>query len=194
MRESGTFELSTDSAAVLDRVCEAYGFSTSLQLADHLNMAASSMSARRKRGVFPADIFVQCALETKINLEWLATGSGKKFDNHELDIFKLPRKKLVDGQVYDSGYMMFDKALFRAGTELPSEPMCILDEKIQYIIDQKFAEVYDGEWLVHIEGKSRIRTLTRIPIRKVRVSGIGTAFDCDIDDIDIIGKVSLTIS
>jgi hypothetical protein len=193
MRENEKYTLPTDSALVLDRVCEAYGFGTSLQLAEHLDMAASSMSARRKRGVFPADIVVQCVLETGVNLDWLTTGEGRKFNNAELDILKLQRQKLVDGQLYDSGFVMLDKAFFLAGKPLPEDPICLLDEKNQYVIDKNFSEVFDGEWLVNIEGKISVRTLVRIPIRKVRVSGVGMAFDCDIDDINVLGKVVLTL-
>ncbi|ELR0589983.1 phage repressor protein CI [Escherichia coli] len=186
--------LDVDSTPVLNRVIEAYGFTQKLQLAEHLDMAASSLSSRYKRGVFPADIVVKCIAETGANLEWLATGIGKKFENDELDILKMPRKKLVDGQLFDSGHAMFDKIFFRAGTPLPSDPVCIQDEKAQYILDQQFAEVFDGEWLVNIEGKASIRTLTRIPVKKVRVSGVGMAFDCALEDIDVLGRVVLVIS
>ncbi|MDM3091570.1 helix-turn-helix domain-containing protein [Citrobacter sp. Cf072] len=185
--------LDVDSTPILNRVIEAYGFTQKLQLAEHLDMAASSLSSRYKRGVFPADIVVKCIAETGVNLEWLATGEGKKFNDNELDILKFPRKKLVDGQLYDSGYAMFDKIFFRAGTPLPAAPICVQDEKAQYILDQQFAEVFDGEWLVNIEGKSSIRTLTRIPVKKVRVSGVGMAFDCGLEDIEIIGRVVMTI-
>ncbi|HBM3076871.1 TPA: phage repressor protein CI [Klebsiella oxytoca] len=187
-------DLDVDSTPILDRVIEAYGFTQKLQLAEHLDMAASSLSSRYKRGVFPADIVVKCIAETGVNLEWLATGEGKKFSDDELDIMKFPSKKLVDGQLYDSGYIMFDKVFFRPGTPLPVHPVCIKDEKAHYILDQKFAEVFDGEWLVNIEGKTSIRTLTRIPIKKVRVSGVGMAFDCALEDIDVIGRVLLIIS
>lgn len=186
--------LDVDSTPVLDRVIEAYGFTQKLQLAEHLDMAASSLSSRYKRGVFPADIVVKCIAETGANLEWLATGTGKKFENDELDIIKMPRKKLVDGQLFDSGHVMFDKIFFRAGTPLPSDPICVQDEKAQYILDQNFAEVFDGEWLVNIEGKASVRTLTRIPVKKVRVSGIGMAFDCALEDINVLGRVILIIS
>ncbi|MGL0763079.1 phage repressor protein CI [Citrobacter freundii] len=186
--------LDVDSTPVLNRVIEAYGFTQKLQLAEHLDMAASSLSSRYKRGVFPADIVVKCIAETGANLEWLATGIGKKFENDELDILKMPRKKLVDGQLFDSGHAMFDKIFFRAGTQLPSDPICIQDEKAQYILDQQFAEVFDGEWLVNIEGKASIRTLTRIPVKMVRVSGIGMAFDCALEDIHVLGRVVLVIS
>lgn len=184
----------TDSTPVLDRIIEAYGFTQKMQLAEHLDMAASSLSSRYKRGGLPADIMVKCMAETGVNLEWLVTGSGKKFDDEELDILKFPRKKLVDGQLYDSGYVMFDKILFRAGVPLPTSPICVQDEKAQYILDQQFSEVFDGEWLVNIEGKTSIRTLTRIPVKKVRVSGVGMAFDCGLEDIDIIGRVVMTIT
>lgn len=187
------FEQIGHSSDVLNRVIEAYGFTSKLQLADHFEMASSSLSARFKRGIFPADMVVRCVAETGASLEWLSTGHGKKFDDEELDIMKFPRKKLVDGQLYDSGYVMFDKVFFRAGLPLPTAPLCMQDEKAQYILDQKFSEVFDGEWLVNIEGKIGIRTLTRIPVKKVRVSGVGMAFDCGIDDIQIIGRVVLTL-
>ncbi|XYQ55541.1 phage repressor protein CI [Pectobacterium carotovorum] len=192
----GTFKinLDVDSSPILDRVIEAYGFTQKLQLAEHLDMAASTLSGRYKRGVFPADIVLKCIAETGVNLEWLAMGKGKKFDDESLDILKFPHKKLVDGQLYDSGYVMFDKALFLPGVQLPEEPFCVIDEKTQYLIDKKFADVYDGEWLVEIEEKTSIRTLTRIPVRKVRVSGVGMAFDCALEDINVLGRVIMTIS
>lgn len=183
-----------DSTPVLDRMIEAYGFTSKLMLAQHFDMAASSLSGRYRRGGFPADMAVQCVAETGVSLEWLASGEGKKFENDQLDIMRFPRKKLVDGQIFESGYVMFDKVLFRAGTHIPSEPICVQDEKAQYILDQQFSEVFDGEWLVNIEGKCSIRTLTRIPIKKVRVSGVGMAFDCAMDDIEILGRVVLTIN
>lgn len=183
-----------DSTPVLDRMIEAYGFTSKLMLAQHFDMAASTLSGRYRRGGFPADMAARCVADTGVSLEWLATGEGKKFEDDQLDIMKFPRKKLVDGKLYDSGYVMFDKVFFRAGTPLPSDPICVQDEKAQYILDQKFAEVFDGEWLVNIEGKSSIRTLTRIPVKKVRVSGVGMAFDCGLEDIEIIGRVVMTIT
>jgi len=188
------FEQIGHSSEVLDRVIEAYGFTSKLQLADHFDMASSSLSARFKRGIFPADMVVRCVAETGASLEWLSTGHGKKFDDDSLDIMKFARKKLVDGQLFDSGYVMFDKVFFRAGVPLPSSPVCVQDEKAQYILDEKYTEVFDGEWLVNIEGKASIRTLTRIPVKKVRISGVGMAFDCALDDITVIGRVVIVIT
>ena len=186
-------DLSSDSASVLDRVIEAYGFPSKMMLAQHLDMAASSLSSRYKRGGFPADIVVRCMAETGVSLEWLATGKGEKHADQPSDILRLPRRKLVDGQLFDAGYAVFDKVFFRAGVPLPGDPFCLQDEKAQYVIDKTFDDIYDGEWLVNIEGKISVRSLIRIPVRKVRVSGVGTAFDCALEEIEVLGRVVITI-
>ncbi|MDS0023165.1 phage repressor protein CI [Enterobacter kobei] len=188
-----SFEQIGHSSDVLDRVVDAYGFTSKLQLADHFDMASSSLSARFKRGIFPADMVVRCVAETGASLEWLATGQGRKFDDEELDILKMPRRKIVDGLIYEAGMYMLDKVSFLPGVPLPTSPLCVLEGNNQFIVDTSFTEVYDDQWLVEIEGKTSIRTLTRIPIKKVRVSGVGMAFDCGIDDITVIGRVVLTI-
>lgn len=187
------FDMSGESAPVLDRVIEAYGFSTKIMLADHLGIASSSLAGRYKRGGFPADIVVRCMAETGANLEWLATGDGRKFTDEALDILKLPRRKIVDGQLYEAGFYLLDKVSFLPGKPIPQDAICVIDASTQYIVDQHYSEIYDDEWLVEIEGKISVRTLTRIPVKKVRVSGIGMAFDCSIDDISVLGRVVLTI-
>ncbi|EBF1320168.1 phage repressor protein [Salmonella enterica] len=187
-------DFSQGGSEVLDRVIQAYGFNTKLALAEHLDIASSSLANRYKRDFFPADIVVRCMAETGATLEWLATGQGRKFNDDELDIMKLPRKKIVDGKLYESGFLMLDKVTFLPGKPLPQNPICVIDNTMQYIVDQHFTEVYDDVWLVEVEGKTSVRTLTRIPVGKVRVSGVGMAFDCAIDDIVVIGRVVLTIS
>ncbi|MGG7524135.1 phage repressor protein CI [bacterium BS0013] len=186
-------EFSKGGSEVLDRVIQAYGFTSKLALANHLDIASSSLANRYKRDFFPSDIVVRCIAETGATLEWLATGQGKKFNDEELDIMKMSRRKIVDGKLYDAGFLMLDKVTFLPGKPLPKNPLCVIDGSQQYIIEQDFSEVYDDEWLVEIEGKNSVRTLTRIPIKQVRVSGIGMAFDCGIDDIKIIGRVVLQI-
>ncbi|MBB1528937.1 hypothetical protein H4Q82_20865 [Pectobacterium carotovorum subsp. carotovorum] len=58
----------------------------------------------------------------------------------------------------------------------------------------KLDEVADGKWLVEIEGKTSVRDLTRIPVGKVRVSGVGTEFDCFVHEVLVIAKIKTTIS
>ncbi|NJD00751.1 phage repressor protein CI [Candidatus Erwinia dacicola] len=181
---------------VLDRVIEAYGFSTKLALADHLGIASSSLANRYKRDFFPADVVVRCMAETGATLEWLVTGQGLKHSDGELDVMSFPRYKIVDGQLLDDGIFMLDKNAFLPGKALPKEPISVLEGSTHYIIDKDFGEIYDNSWLIEIEGKTSVRVLTRIPVKKVRVSGVGpgASFDCSLDEINIIGRVALTIN
>ncbi|EJT6938631.1 phage repressor protein [Cronobacter sakazakii] len=188
-----SFEQIGHSSEVLDRILEAYGFTSKLMLAEHFDMASSSLAGRYKRGGFPADMVVRCVAETGASLEWIATGQGRKFIDEEIDILKMPRRKIVDGLLYDAGMYMLDKVSFLPGKPLPLNNLCVLEGATHYIIDCQFNEIYDDAWLVEIEGKASVRTLTRIPIKKVRVSGVGMAFDCNIDEIKVIGRVVLTI-
>lgn len=182
-------------AEVLDRVIEAYGFKTKIALADHLGIASSSLAMRYRRDYFPSDIVVRCMAETGATLEWLATGFGSKFDSDEIDMLRIPRQKIVDGLLYDSDHLKLDKATFLPGRPTPSKPKCVIEGSVTYVVESDFQEIFDGEWLVEIEGKTSIKSLTRIPVKRIRVSGNGsTAFDCGIDEIRIIGRVILTIA
>ena len=182
-------EMFGDSAPVLDRIIEAYGFSSKIMLAQHFEMASSSLAGRYKRDNFPADLVVRCMAETGANLEWLATGQGKKFDNQELDILRLQKYKIIDGKEFNADRVMYDKVLFKQGVPLPIDPIVVQDGENHFIVDRKFNEVYDGKWLVKIDDKISIRELTRMPLQRVRISGVGMAFDCELKDISIIGRL-----
>ncbi len=187
------FNFPNSSTEALDRVVEAYGFSMKVQLSEHLGIAASSLSARYKRDVFPSDIVLQCAMETGANLEWLVTGKGPKLENSKSDTLTLSRKKLVNGKIESIGYVMLDKTMILPPKPELKNPICLVDEGTQYIIEHEFSEVFDGDWLVEIEGKTSIRRLTRIPVKRIKVHGDGTTFDCNITDITIIGHVALKV-
>lgn len=181
------FDFTKGGGNTLNRVIEAYGFSSKIALAAHLGIAGSSLSMRYKRDAFPADIVVRCALETGANLEWLTFGTGKPFTNEKVDILKLPCSRLINGNLSLYDNVMFDKTMFK--DVMPLTPKCIKEDSTYYIIDEKFHDIFDGKWLVNIEGKVSIRELTRIPIKRVRVSGSGIPFDCNLDDLHILGRV-----
>ncbi|WP_324187747.1 MULTISPECIES: phage repressor protein CI [Proteus] len=68
------------------------------------------------------------------------------------------------------------------------------DGKNYYLVDKKHGKVFDGQWLVKIDGRFSIRTLTRMPMQKARVSGSGMAFDCDLADLTVVGRVVAEIN
>lgn len=193
MNNNRNFSFPESSAEVLDRVMDAYGFTTKIQIAEHYDMAASSLSARYKRNIFPADMVVQCSIETGANIEWLTFGTGSKFASEKLDILKVSKFVLVEGKIAPAGYYLLDKVSF-GQSSIPGAPVCIVDGLTSYIIDKQFHAVTDGEWLIQIDGEYSLRTLTRMPMQKVRVSGSGMAFDCDLSDLEISGRVVVSIS
>lgn len=189
MNNNQSFSFPNSSSVVLDRVMEAYGFTTKIQLALHFGMAASSLTARYKRDIFPADMVIQCSLETGANLEWLTYGTGSVFESMKLDLMKIEKFALIEGSLYQSGYYMLDKALFLQ-SPLPSSPICLSHENVTYIIDKSFNSINDGEWLIIIDDEYSLRTLTKMPQQKVRVSNAGISFDCDMSALEVAGKVS----
>ena len=188
---------------VIKRLLQAYGLTTRKALCDQLGVSTSTMSTRWMRDIFPADWVIQCAIETKASLEWLSFGVGEicpkennttptgqsdsANDNALNDVVAVARKKLVDGNLYDSNFVLLDKAIIPRSIH---SPIVILTEGQLYLADSRFDEVTDGTWIVEIEGKTSIRDLIRIPVGKVMVKAKKTeySFECMLDDIKPIAK------
>lgn len=188
------FSFPSSSAEALDRVVEAYGFNLKVELAEHLGIASSSLSSRYKREVFPADIVLQCSIETGANIDWLISGKGESFGKSAPVGSYIDRLKLIDGRLEDAGSLIFDFSLLNDDVASDQNLVSVKDKDVNYIVARRLDEIQDGHWLVEIEGKVGFRSLTRIPIRKLRVGSGETSFECGIDDIKAIGKVVLTIS
>lgn len=188
------FSFPSSSAEALDRVVEAYGFNLKVELAEHLGIASSSLSSRYKREVFPADIVLQCSIETGANIDWLISGKGESFGKSAPMGNSIDRLKLIDGRLEDAGSLIFDFSLLNDDVASDPNLVSVKDKDVNYIVARGLDEIQDGHWLVEIEGKAGFRSLTRIPIRKLRVGSGETSFECGIDDIKAIGKVVLTIS
>lgn len=188
------FSFPSSSAEALNRVVEAYGFNLKVELAEHLGIASSSLSSRYKREVFPADIVLQCSIETGANIDWLISGKGESFGKSAPMGSSIDRLKLIDGRLEDAGSLIFDFSLLNDEVASDQNLISVKDKDVNYIVARGLDEIQDGHWLVEIEGKASFRFLTRIPIRKLRVGSGETSFECGIDDIKAIGKVVLTIS
>ncbi|HBQ1909088.1 TPA: phage repressor protein CI [Klebsiella pneumoniae] len=172
---------------VLDRICEAYGFSQKIQLANHFDIASSSLSNRYTRGAISYDFAAHCALETGANLRWLLTGEGQAFassassdDTKSIEAFTLSEEILKS-----DGFLNIDAQFF---TKPLADGMVVRTEGRLHFIDKQ-ASLSDGLWLVDIEGGISIRELTKLPGRKLHVTGGKVPFECGIDDIKALGRV-----
>lgn len=175
----------------IERLVEAYGFSTRQALADHLKVSKSTLATRYMRDIFPSDWVITCALETGASLEWLTTGCGLKFEHDKSDILSLEKKKLLDGVLYPSGNIFFDKVM------LPSESQELFivdDSSVFYIVDASNSEIQDGMWLVNIDGLFSVRLVARIAGNKLRITNKTLSFDCNKDEIIRSGRVIKTIA
>lgn len=179
-------DLEKGGRGAIERMVEAYGFTTRQALCDQLGVSKGTLANRYMRDSFPADWVIQCSLETGASLKWLTFGIGAVFENTQTDITELPRKKIVDGKMFDSSFYYFDKAF------LPKnmiEPYVLELENTKYFADKKYTDIKDGTWLLDMDGTIAIKDIFKLPVGKIRVSDSNISFDCTPDDIKIIAKV-----
>ncbi|EKN5091450.1 phage repressor protein [Yersinia enterocolitica] len=175
----------------IDRLIEAYGFTTRQALCDHLGVSKSTLATRYMRDIFPAEWIIQGALETGVSLSWLTTGEGVMFENAKLnDVVQIPRKKLLDGKLYDSNFYMFDKTLLPDNL---GSPIAVLVDKKIYLADLKFDEISNGTWIFKIDNNTVIGNILRMPKNKVKILMGATDFECPIDELMYIGRVKIEI-
>lgn len=172
---------------VLNRICDAYGYSQKIQLARHFNIAASSLQNRYTRGTISYDFIVHCSLDTGASIHWLLTGNGSRFsgDTPKYDILEIASFTLSEGKLLESGILSIDPKLF--GKAL-IRPECVKSDGRTHVIEQD-ASISDGLWLVDIEGSISIRELALLPARKLHVTGGRVPFECGIDEIKTLGRV-----
>ncbi len=169
----------------IERMVEAYGFTTRQALCDKLGVSKSTLATRYMRDSFPSDWVIQCALETGVALKWLTFGSGPIYQNAQTDIIEVECKKIVDGQLVNASYIMFDKVFL---PETSGKLEIITLDNFSYFTDNNVNDIEDGLWVLEIEGKVSVREIVRIPIRKIKIFG-ANPFECSLGDIKFLSKV-----
>ena len=149
-----------NNEALLNRICEVYGFTQKIQLANHFKIAASSLQNRYTRGNMSYDFAVHCALETGADLRWLMTGEGDKnlSSKEQNSSQELPFFTLSEGSLRESGVLSIDNQLLVNSSKCnlhKSENSCYITEKE--------APLADGLWVVDVEGAVSLRELTVLP-------------------------------
>ena len=179
-------DFSQGGKKAIERMVEAYGFTTRQALCEQLGISKSSLATRYMRDSFPSDWVIQCALETGVNIKWLVTGLPPKHEYLTSDIINIQKIKLIDGVLLDAGTRMFDKVFIPDGL---SSPSVISNGNNSYFIERDFTDVVDGDWLISIDGKHSIKQVIRIPDNKVKINYGNIIVDMNINDLVFIGKV-----
>lgn len=159
--------------AAIERLVEAYVFSTRKALAEQLDVSKSSLANWYMRDTFPTDWITQGALKTGVSLNWLTTGLGLKQSSKTAATEELAQFSFTAGKMLEDGSCIFD-ALFLP-TNLPS-PIVVREGRTTYICDQKFAEVLDGHWLININGTYSGRLITRLLKGMIKISTSENSF------------------
>ncbi|CAD5354074.1 Repressor protein CI [Enterobacter cancerogenus] len=180
-----TLDFNQGGRAAIQRLVQAYGFSTRQALADHLNVSKSTLAKRYLKDTFPSDWIIKCSLESRTSLSWLATGQGKISLNTCNDILSIKCVKMINGNLYDGSFCSLDKTLV---PETNDKPLIIFDGIKSYLANQFSYNLTDDTWLVNIEGVYSIRQLTRVPIGRIVVKNNDYSFSCNIIGIDIVAK------
>lgn len=182
------YNFSTGGKAAVDRVMKVYGFRFKTELANHLGLTNSTIATWIQRDHFPAEVIIQCALETGVNLEWLATGNGEMGEKEIIQDLILERKIIEGGIANSIDKILFDSKLLPANIK---NPLAIKNENLTYIITPEISNIANGQYLIEIEGKLSINDIERIPVNKLRISEgeLKMPIECGIDDIKILGRV-----
>ncbi|WP_343711528.1 phage repressor protein CI [Kosakonia radicincitans] len=171
----------------IERIVQAYGFSSRQELCRHLDVSQSTMANRIMRGNFPADWVLICAMETGTSLEWLTYGRGdSNIINQDSSPTKIEFKNITNGKFSSSNWVEYDAQL------LPGEvnaPLLIRFEKQTFLVDETETEVTDGLWLIEIDGLVSVKELYRFPGGRIRVENGKASFECKAEEIKVLGKV-----
>lgn len=183
-------DLETGAREGIERICEAYGFTSRNQLARHLGITNSSLGSRILRNNFPSDIALRCSLETGASLLWLVTGDGAMFDHASSDIVRIPSFKFDNSKLVKTSSLMFDKVMIPDHT---GDLEIIVEGNAKYLVDKANYAAAEGKYLIEYSGTQSIKELSLLPGNKLRIDWGKYPLDCEIDDVTILGKVIMTM-
>lgn len=183
------YNIKTGAREAVARICEVYGFTSRLQLAQYLEISPSALGTRIMRDNFPADLVLRCALETGASIYWLTTGEGATFDHLASDTLRIPAYRISNNELMRQTSFIYDKALL---PNYSGELQIIKDDNVTYFVDIYSHQATDGKYLIEYSGTKSIKELTLLPGNKLRIDWGKYPVDCDISDVTLVGKVVAT--
>lgn len=185
-------EFNQGAKAAIERMVEAYGVKTKLALCDALGVTASALSNRQVRDSFPAEYVLKCALDTGASLRWLTYGQGEIFDQSVAvspSTLAVPSKRLLRKQLHDGKTLFLDKEFL---PENIISPLVVIEDRVKHITSTVYEEIFDGIWIINIDGFVSIRNIVRTPGGRVNISDSKTSFDTNLKDLEFIARVIMT--
>jgi len=179
---------------VLQRILDAYGFTTQKQLCDLFDMSSGTVSTWIRRNYFPGDIVVTCALDTGANLEWLVLGNNSKHlpsdDIQHSCIQRITKYRLESGKLKEAGNFYADNTFLNNS---PKEPIYIEGINNCWFVDRSQNNLSNGKWVISIDGALDVFDVVKIPRNNVRLIKSEIEFECSESEIDVYGVVFFTM-
>lgn len=177
---------------VIDRIQNAYGFTKRKDLGAHLGISASTFSTWVSRDFFPSELVIRCVKETGARLDYVAFGEEPIFDEIS-DLKYFHTIKLENGKsfIYNATPLFINQLPNLDSREAYDNVFAIVENNLTYFATKEVGNLTDGEYFVIVENSHLIRYITVLPAGKIRVDGGKFSFECDVNDIDIVGKVIL---
>lgn len=172
---------------IIDRIMEAYGFTTKLALCKHLGVSQSTLANRYLRDTISADWVIICHIETGANMDWLLSGSGAAFSQAnkasltQMKFYSLENGKLIPLQ----DFVISNSALPNGLTS----SFGVRHDQTTFFVDDTFHEINDGFWVIEIDNFVSVRELFRLPGGRIRVENGKASFECQATEIKSLGKV-----
>lgn len=178
-------DLRKGGKAAIERMLEAYGFTTKQALCQQLGISSSTLANRYLRDTFPADYIIQCALETGASLQWLVTGESN-LDGHVREK-NIILKKLINNQLENIGSYKVDT---RITPDFPTNIFALkLNNNDIYLISSSLKRPQNGLWLVNIDSEYFIKKITKLPDGKVKIEEGEHSFISKANELNIEGGV-----
>ncbi|EOW6652311.1 phage repressor protein CI [Cronobacter dublinensis] len=172
---------------IIDRIMDAYGFTTKLALCKHLGVSQSTLANRYLRDTISADWVIICHVETGANLGWLLSGAGAPFkQSTESSVSQMRYHSLENGKLIPLQDFAISKSSLPAN---PTSCFAIQYEQTTVIVDESFSDLNDGLWVIEIDGFVSVRELSRLPGGRVRVENGKASFECLAAEIKTLGRV-----
>ncbi|GJL38211.1 hypothetical protein TUM17576_50310 [Enterobacter hormaechei] len=189
--------LASGGKAVLQRIMSAYGFTMQKELGDLLDLSSGTISTWVRRDYFPGDVVVACALDTGVDLGWLATGKGEPFakvsaKGYSTNILSIPAQLLINGRLEPKGETVIDTNVISTANK---DCALITKDSVSWCVNMKEDTIVNGFCLLAIDGVIDVYNVTRLPGNKIKVaSSSGDSFECRTEDVSCIGVILKTIN
>lgn len=180
------FNIKTGAREAVARICEVYGFTSRLQLANYLEISPSALGTRIMRDNFPADLVLRCALETGASIYWLTTGEGSTFNHLASDTVRIPAYQITGTELIRRSSNIYDKAVL---PDHIGELQTISEGGVTYFVDIGDYTAGDGKFLIEYSQAKSIKEIALLPGNKLRIDWGKYPVDCDVSDVKLLGKV-----